>query len=145
VVVRKGNEELKADLYTWEDAKDLALLIIAKGDVPKLSFAPRDPALKIGERVFAISGLGSAGTSVSQGTVADVSANGIQHDASVGQGFQGGPLVNSKGELLGVASRNYSPLGFASEDVFFALPIRGACERVLRCPDDNVAGAGARR
>ncbi|MEY2477905.1 MAG: hypothetical protein QOG87_3220 [Actinomycetota bacterium] len=145
VMVRKGNQEIKADLYTWEDAKDLALLIIAKGDIPKLSFAPRDPALKVGERVFAISGLGSAGTSVSQGTVADVSANGVQHDASVGQGFQGGPLVNSKGELLGVASRNYSPLGFASEDVFFALPIRGACEKVLRCPDDNVAGAGAKR
>ncbi|MDQ1375387.1 MAG: putative serine protease PepD, partial [Actinomycetota bacterium] len=94
VVVRKGNQELKADLYTWEEGRDLALLIVAKGDIPKLSFAPRDPALKVGERVFAISGLGSAGTSVSQGSVADVSANGIQHDAAVGQSFQGGPLVN---------------------------------------------------
>lgn len=145
VVVRKGNQELKADLYTWEDAKDLALLVIAKGDIPKLSFAPRDPALKVGERVFSVSGLGSAGYAVSQGSVADVSANGIQHDAAVGQGFQGGPLVNSKGELLGVASRAYAPLGFTSEGVFFSLPIRGACEKVLRCPDDNVAGAGARR
>jgi S1-C subfamily serine protease len=145
VMVRKGNQELKADLYTWEEAKDLALLVIAKGDIPKLSFAPRDPALKVGERVFAVSGLGSSGASVSQGSVADVSANGIQHDASVGQGFQGGPLVNSKGELLGVASRSYAPLGFASDDVYFALPIRGACEKVLRCPDDSVAGAGAKR
>ena len=145
VVVRKGNQELKADLYTWEDAKDLALLVIAKGDIPKLSFAPRDPPLKVGERVFSVSGLGSAGTAVSQGSVADVSANGIQHDAAVGQGFQGGPLVNSKGELLGVASRAYAPLGFTSEGVFFSLPIRGACEKVLRCPDDNVAGAGTRR
>ena len=145
VVVRKGNEELKADLYTWEDGKDLALLIIGKGDIPKLDFAPRDPPLKVGERIFTVSGLGSAGTAVSQGSIVDVSANGIQHDASVGQGFQGGPLVNSKGELLGVASRAYAPLGFTSEGVFFALPIRGACERVLRCPNDAVGGAGARR
>jgi S1-C subfamily serine protease len=145
VVVRKGNQELKADLYTWEEAKDLALLIVGKGDIKKLSFAPRDPALKVGERVFAISGLGSAGTSVSQGFVADVSANGIQHDAAVGQGFQGGPLVNSKGELLGIASRTYSPLGFTSDGVYFAVPIRSACEKVLRCPDDSVAGAGAKR
>jgi S1-C subfamily serine protease len=145
VTVRKGNQELKADLYTWEEGKDLALLIVAKGDMKKLSFAPKDPALNVGERVFAIAGLGSAGTSVTQGFVADVSANGIQHDAAVGQGFQGGPLVNSKGELLGVSSRAYSPLGFTSDGVYFALPIRGACEKVLRCPDDAVSGAGAKR
>jgi S1-C subfamily serine protease len=82
---------------------------------------------------------------VSQGSVADVSANGIQHDAAVGQSFQGGPLVNSKGELLGVASRSYAPLGFASDGVFFAPPIRAACDKVLRCPDDSVAGAGTKR
>jgi S1-C subfamily serine protease len=145
LTVRKGNQELKADLYTWEEAKDLALLIVAKGDMKKLSFAPKDPALKVGERVFAVSGLGSTGTSITQGLVADVSANGIQHDASIGQAFRGAPLVNSKGELLGMGSRNYAPLGFASDDVYFALPIRGACEKVLRCPDDNVAGAGAKR
>ncbi|MEY2569620.1 MAG: serine protease Do [Actinomycetota bacterium] len=145
VVVRKGNQELKADLYTWEEGRDLALLIIGKGDIPKLSFAPREPALKVGERVFAVSGLGSAGTSVSQGSIADVSANGIQHDAAVGQGFQGGPLVNSKGELVGVASRNFAPLGFTSDGVYFAPPIRAACDKVLRCPDDSVAGAGTKR
>lgn len=145
VMVRKGNQELRAELHTWEEARDLALLIVAKGDIPKLSFAPRDPALRVGERVFAVSGLGSAGTAVTQGSVADVSGNGIQHDAAVGQGFQGGPLVNSKGELLGIASRNFSPLGFSSDDVYFAVPIRAACDKVLRCPDDSVAGAGARR
>ena len=145
VVVRKGNEELKADLYTWEEGRDLALLIVAKGDIPKLNFAPRDPALRVGERVFAVSGLGSAGTAVTQGSVADVSGSGIQHDAAVGQGFQGGPLVNSKGELLGVASRSFSPLGFSSDGVYFSVPIRAACDKVLRCPEDSVAGAGARR
>jgi S1-C subfamily serine protease len=145
VAVRKGTEEVKADLYTWDEPRDLALLVVAKGDVKKLSFAPRDPALKVGERVFAISGLGASGTAVSQGFVADVSANGIQHGAPIGQGFQGGPLVNSQGELVGVASRSYSPLGFASDGVYFAPPIRAACDKVLRCPDDTVSGAGAKR
>lgn len=145
VIVRKGNQEIKADLFTWDEVRDLALLIISKGDLPKLSFAPRDPALKVGERVFAVSGLGSANAAVSQGSVVDVSANGIQHDAAVGQSFQGGPLLNSKGELLGIASRTYAPLGFVSDGVYFAPPIRAACDKVLRCPDDNVAGAGARR
>jgi S1-C subfamily serine protease len=145
VLVRKGNQELKADLYTWQEDQDLALLIIHKGDVPKLSFAPKDPALRAGERVFAVAGIGGSGASVSQGFVADVSANGIQHDAAVGQAFQGGPLVNTKGELLGLASRTFAPLGFPSDGVWFAVPIRNACEKVLRCPDDTVAGAGSRR
>jgi S1-C subfamily serine protease len=143
VIVRKGDQEIRADLYTWEEGRDLALLIIPRGDMEKLSFGPRD--LKAGERVFAVSGLGSANTSVTQGTVVDVSANAIQHDAAIGQAFQGGPIVNSKGELLGIASRTFAPLGFASEGVFFAAPIRTACDKVLRCPNDSVAGAGARR
>jgi S1-C subfamily serine protease len=145
ILVRKGNQELKADLYTWQEDQDLALLILKKGDVPKLSFAPRDPPLRAGERVFAVSGIGGAGASVSQGFVADVSASGIQHDAAVGQAFQGGPLVNTKGELLGMASRTFAPLGFPSDGVWFAVPIRNACDKVLRCPDDSVAGAGSRR
>ncbi|MDQ1374312.1 MAG: hypothetical protein QOJ09_1650, partial [Actinomycetota bacterium] len=45
----------------------------------------------------------------------------------------------------GVASRSYAPLGFASDGVFFAPPIRAACDKVLRCPDDSVAGAGTKR
>ena len=145
VTIAKGGEELKATLYTWQEERDLALLIVSKGDIPKLGFAPKDPPLKTGERVFAVSGLGAAGAAITQGFVADVSAQGVQHDASVGSAFQGGPLVNSNGELLAVASRAYAPLGFQSEDVFFGVPIRAACEKVLRCPDGVAAGAGERR
>ena len=59
---------------------------------------------------------------MSQGFIAGVSSEGIQHDAPVGAAFQGGPLVNSAGEVLGVASRAYAPLGFAPEAVFFGVP-----------------------
>ena len=145
VFVRKGSTEMRATVWTWEESKDLALLVVAKGSIPKLSFAPRDPPLRIGERVFAASGLGAGGSAVSQGFVADVSSAAIQHDAAVGPAFQGGPLVNSKGELLGVASRSFAPLGFASDAVFFGIPIRGICTRVVKCPDGEVGGAGTRR
>jgi S1-C subfamily serine protease len=144
VFVRKGDEELRATLWTWQEDKDLAVLVLNKGNVAKLDFAPREPPLKTGERVFAVSGLGAAGGSITQGFVADVSGSGIQSDASVGAHFQGGPLVNSEGQVLGVASRTYAPLGFRPEGVFFAVPIRTACERVLRCPSGNVGGAGDR-
>lgn len=144
VFVRKGEEELRATVHTWQEDRDLALLVVGKGDVPKLDFAPKDPALKTGERVFVVSGLGAAGGSITQGFVADVSGTGIQSDAAVGAHFQGGPLINSDGKVLAVASRAYAPLGFRTEGVYFSVPIRTACDRVLRCPAGTPAGAGNR-
>ena len=144
VTVRKGDEQVTATVHTWQEDKDLALLTIPKGGLPKLGFAPKDPPLKIGERVFTVSGLGASGGSISQGFVADVSANAIQHDAGVGVGFQGGPLLNSKGEVLAVASRVYAPLGFSTDGVYFGVPAAMACEKVLKCPNGGV-GAGDRR
>ncbi|HSH58206.1 MAG TPA: S1C family serine protease [Acidimicrobiales bacterium] len=131
VRVRKGNEEVKSTLWTWDEGKDLALIVVAKGSVPTLSFAVEP--LRPGERIFAVSGLGGAGGSITQGFVADVSSAGLQHDAAVGQGFQGGPLVNSEGGVVAVASRSYAPLGFTSDQVYFAPFTRAACEQVLRC------------
>jgi S1-C subfamily serine protease len=147
ITVRQGDQQVKATLWTWQEDKDLALLILQKGNVPRLPFAPRSPVVKTGDRIFALSGLGASGGSISQGFVADVSSAGIQHDAAIGPSFQGGPLLNSKGEVLAVASRTYTGnLGFVTDDVFFAIPIRAACDKVLKCPsDDEVSGAGAKR
>jgi S1-C subfamily serine protease len=147
ITVRQGDAQVKATLWTWQEDKDLALLILTKGDVPRLPFAAASPALKTGDRVFAVSGLGGAGGAITEGFVADVSSAGIQHDAAIGPSFQGGPLVNSKGEVLGVASRAYAGnLGFTTDSVFFAPPIRAACDKVLKCPsEDQVTGAGSKR
>ena len=142
--VRQGTgPTLKATLWTWQEDKDLALLIIDKGGLPKVSFAPASPPLKLGERVFALQGLGGSGPAATQGFVSDISAAGILHDAAVGQGFQGGPLVNSDGKVLGIASRSYAPLGFQSDGVYFAVPSRTACEKVLKCPNSDPGGASA--
>lgn len=143
--VRQGEAELKAELWTWQEERDLALLVLEKGSVPRLPMIGEDSAVKTGTRLFAISGLGTAGGSVSQGFVADVSAAGLQHDAAVGQAFQGGPLVDSEGAVLAVSSRSYAPLGFSSDEVFFAPLVRSACEKVLKCPSGEVSGPGARR
>ncbi|HVE47617.1 MAG TPA: serine protease [Acidimicrobiales bacterium] len=141
--VRQGNDDFKAELWTWQEDKDLALLVLAKGSVPRLSFStePR----KTGERIFVVSGLGGAGGSITQGFVADVSGAGLQHDAAVGQAFQGGPMITSEGEVLAVASRAYAPLGFASDGVFFAPLVRAACEKVLKCPGGGDVGRGDKR
>lgn len=137
ITLRKGDEEVAAALTSWDPARDLALLTLDRPSLPALTWAPTDPPLQVGDRVFVVSGLGAAGGAISQGFVADVSANGIQHDSPVGAAFQGGPLLNSSGEVLGVASRAYSPLGFSPGAVFFGVPIRMSCSEVIRCPDPN--------
>ena len=137
ITLRKGDERLAATLTAWDPPNDLALLVVDRPDLPALTWAPTDPSAQVGDRVFVVSGLGASGGSISQGFVADVSANGIQHDSPVGAAFQGGPLLSSAGEVLAVASRAYSPLKFAPEAVFFGVPIRNACASVIRCPEDQ--------
>ncbi|MEA3076887.1 MAG: serine protease Do [Actinomycetota bacterium] len=144
ITVRKGDQQMKATLHTWQEDKDLALLIIDKGGLPKLPFVAKDAGLKTGERIFAVSGLGASGGAISQGFVADVSSAGIQHDAAIGSAFQGGPLLNDKGEVLAVASRAYAPLGFGTDAVFFGVPIRATCDKILKCPDGGDPSAGSK-
>ena len=141
VRVRKGGEEIEATLHTWDEARDLALLVIPRGGAQRLEWGAPD-SVRPGDRVFVISGLGGSGGAISQGFVADVSAAGIQHDAPVGAAFQGGPLLNGNGEVVGIASRAYAPLGFDPLLVFFGVPVREACEQILRCPDGVAEGAG---
>lgn len=140
ITVRKGDEELEASLIQWDQPNDLALLAIDRPELPRLPWASEDESPQVGDRVFVVSGLGAAGGAISQGFVADTSANGIQHDAPVGAAFQGGPLISSSGEVLGIASRSYSPLGFPPEAVFFAVPVRSSCAQVISCPDGAQPG-----
>lgn len=142
IELRKGGDRLPAELVTWEEGRDLALLSVKRANLPRLQWSTADPVVDPGERVFAVSGLGSRGASVTQGLVSDVSAAGIQHDAPLGVQYQGGPLVTAGGEVVGVASRRYAPLGFAPDTVWFAPAIRSACDKVLRCPSGDADAVG---
>ncbi|MEY2417716.1 MAG: serine protease Do [Actinomycetota bacterium] len=144
VEVRQRDQVVKSQLWTWDESKDIALIIVQKGGVPTLSFASKG-SVKTGERVFALSGLGALGGAATQGFVADVSSPGIQHDAPVGTAFQGGPLVDSDGKVVGISSRSFAPLGYTSDGVWWAPQVRDACDKVLKCPNDSVTGAANKR
>ena len=147
IVLRRGDEKITATLHTWHEERDLALLIVDKGSLPRIKWVPTGDKLDFGQRVFVVAGVGGAGGSITQGSVADISAAGIQHDAAATGAFAGGPLLNSKGEAVGVATPEYAPLGFTSDRITFASPIRAACEKVLKCPQGAASpgGAGERR
>lgn len=142
VLLRQGDQEVTATLFTWDEARDLALLALPLGSQPALAFVADANAVETGDRVFAVSGLGASGASVAQGVVADAAANAIQHDTPIGAAFRGGPLLASDGTVVGVSSRRYAPLGFDPLAVFFTPPIRLACEVVISCPDGAAAPPG---
>jgi S1-C subfamily serine protease len=147
ISLRKGNDRIDATLWTWHEERDLALLIVNKGGLPRVKWAASDQPPQYGERIFDVAGVGGAGGSITQGFVADVSAAGIMHDAAVTGPFAGGPILNSKAEVLGVGAPGYAPLGFTSDRVTFAPYIRAACEKILKCPGGaaDAGGAGERR
>jgi S1-C subfamily serine protease len=142
VYVRKGDSDTPATLWSWQPAKDLALLSVNRDNVKTVNFATGDAPMKVGDRIYAVSGLGAAGGSITSGSVADASSNLLQNDAAVGTSFQGGPLINGQGNVVGVASRTYSPLGFTSDGVYFGVPIQAACDQVLSCPGGSPPSAG---
>jgi S1-C subfamily serine protease len=144
IYVRKGDTDTPATLSSWQPAKDLALLQVNRDNVKTMNFATGDAPLKVGDRIYAVSGLGASGGSITAGTVADASSNVLQSDAAVGTSFQGGPLINGQGDVVGVASRSYSPLGFTSDGIYFGVPIQAACDQVLSCPGGSPPSAGAK-
>lgn len=141
VYVQQGSTSTQVTVRTWDPTYDLALIVLPRGGLPVVTPAPPSPAPAIGERVFAISGLGSAGGSISQGAITEVSANGIEHNTAISAAFQGGPLVDSSGQVLGVTSRSYAPLGFSSDGVWFSPYINAACQKVLNCPGGTISSS----
>jgi hypothetical protein len=145
IKVRKGDKEETATLWTWDESRDLALLVVnGVGGQPPLSWAAPN-AVKRGDQIFDLSGFGSDNASIAEGRIADLSSDGIQHTAPIGTHFRGGPIIDGQGRVVAIASRTYAPLGFASDGVFFAPPISGSCDKVLRCLNNRVDGAGSQR
>lgn len=141
VYVQQGTTSTPVTVRTWDPTYDLALIILPRGGLPALKTAPASPPPTLGERVFALSGLGAGGGSISQGAITEVSANGIEHNTPISAAFQGGPLVDSSGRVLAVASQDYSPLGFASSGVWFAPYVNAACKKVLNCPGGVISAS----
>ncbi len=141
VFVRQGNVDTPVTVRAWDPQYDLALLVLPQPGLHPLPAAPPAPAPQPGDRIYAVSGLGSAGASIAQGTLIDVAASGVTEDAAIGPSFQGGPLINSAGQVVAVASRTYSPLGFSTDGVWFAPYVEAACNKVLICPGGTLVGS----
>lgn len=141
----KHKEPFVAKVIGVDEETDLALLkITTKEPLPVLRFGDSD-SFEVGEWVLAIGNPFGLGHTVTAGILSakgrDIASgpfdNYLQTDASINPGNSGGPLVNMKGEVIGINTAilaNGQGLGFAipsntASAVISALKRGGKVER----------------
>ena len=99
----------------------------AEGRHPVLDWAGDDVLSKaLGSSIFPISGTGGAGATITSGMLIDQSTAGFQHTAPLGTDFQGGPVINGDGKVLGIASLDLPAAGLRQRpDPLLAADQRG--------------------
>ena len=106
--------------------KDIALLKIDTKKNLKTVKLGNSSKIKVGEKVLAIGNpFGFSGT-LTQGIISriDYAKNRIQTDAAINPGSSGGPLLNEKGEIIGINQAIYNPDNNISNiGIGFATPI----------------------
>ncbi|MDR1392043.1 MAG: S1C family serine protease [Clostridiales bacterium] len=134
MVTLNTGEPIEAKIVGTDSKMDIAVIKIETD----LSITPAElgdsSELEVGEKAIAIGnpfGLEFAG-SVTQGVISAVDRkikcegnkelNVVQTDASINNGNSGGPLLNRKGQVIGINTIKFSPAhGF--EGMGFAIPI----------------------
>lgn len=130
-VTLSDGREYKAKLLGNDSMSDVALIQLENAkDLTQIKMADSDKA-KVGDFVIAVGnpfGLGQTVTSgiiSALGRAADDDTNSyqnyIQTDAAVNRGNSGGPLLNLKGELVGINTAIIAPSG-GNVGIAFAIP-----------------------
>ena len=128
-VVLFDNTEAEADIIGGDEKTDIALIKIEPPfELDKVTFGDSD-AIRVGDWVLAIGNPFGLGGSVTAGIVSaksrDIAAgpydNFIQTDAAINQGSSGGPMFNTKGEVIGINSALFSTSG-NNMGIGFAIP-----------------------
>ncbi|QYK64308.1 trypsin-like peptidase domain-containing protein [Paenibacillus sp. S25] len=127
VVTSDGKSYGITDSYS-DPISDLALVKIKAGGLKPATLAVSTNSLQVGEQVVAIgtpisfSLRNSATSGVVSGLNRGVNAayRLIQSDTAINPGNSGGPLVNLKGEVIGINTMKFSAVGI--ENMGFSIP-----------------------
>jgi len=96
----QGERSWRGEVATWQDRPDVALIRVA-GDLPTLSIAGSPT---VGDQVLAYGSPFGLPDTVTKGIVSAVRGDYIQTDAQLNHGNSGGPLLNARGEVVGITS-----------------------------------------
>ncbi|MCL2763475.1 MAG: Do family serine endopeptidase [Treponema sp.] len=136
ITTRNGNE-YPAEVVGKDERKDLALVSFKTNDSYPLAALGDSDTVRVGDWAIAMGNpLGHQFSfSVTMGIVSAVGRTGgpggnindfIQTDAPINQGNSGGPLVNIRGEVIGINTWIASPTGGGNVGLGFAIPINNA-------------------
>jgi len=134
-VTLADKHKYKATVVGVDKQHDLALLLINAPNLTPATLA-ESGGLVVGQRVYAIGNpFGLSGT-MTRGIISAIRSIGvqggapiedaIQTDAAVNPGNSGGPLLNSRGEVIGVTTLIASAGADQSAGIGFAIPINTA-------------------
>lgn len=119
----------KGRIVGVDSKTDVAIIRIDAGNLPILSWGDSD-TLQVGEFVLAIGSPYGLSNTVTMGIISAVGRANvgiadyedfIQTDAAINPGNSGGPLVNIKGELIGINTAIFSRTG-GYQGIGFAVP-----------------------
>ena len=134
-VVLTDGRNLPAALIGSDPVTDIAVLKINAPNIEPLPLGESD-SLRVGQQIFAVGNPYGLEESVSRGIVSakgrligDSAIEHIQHDAAVNQGNSGGPLLNVRGEIVGINSQIFTRTG-GWQGISFAIPSNTA-RRIL--------------
>ncbi|MRW89470.1 Do family serine endopeptidase [Duganella sp. FT80W] len=128
VVKLTDRREFRAKVLGSDPQSDVAVLKIDAKNLPVVPLAQGND-LKVGEWVLAIGSPYGLDNTVTAGVVSakgrslpDGNVPFIQTDVAVNPGNSGGPLFNTRGEVVGINSQIYSQTG-GYQGLSFAIPI----------------------
>lgn len=145
-VILDSGTELEAKVHSFDDRTDIAVLEVQTDTLPEgqrklptLDWGTSHTA-KVGDWILAIGNPFGLGSTVTNGIISNrardiavTRGNGgqnqanqyiddfIQHSASINMGNSGGPLLNLKGEVIGINAAILSPTG-GNIGIGFAVP-----------------------
>ena len=139
-VTLSDGREVKASVVNYDENQDVAMIKINENiEVPGVVELGDSDALQPGEEVLAIGnplskelsstltkGIVSA-LNRSVETETGVNTNLIQTDAAINSGNSGGPLINTKGQVVGINTLKASD---GAEGIGFAIPINDVKDKI---------------
>ena len=136
----RDRRSFNAELVGAARGLDIAILRISGRDLPVLPLGDSD-RLAVGDLVLAIGNPFGLGQTVTAGIVSATdrglgpnSPRFIQTDAPINPGNSGGPLINARGEIIGINSALISP-NEGNVGIGFAVPaneVRDVLDQALR-------------
>lgn len=140
-----GGTAYKASVYLKDRNFDIAVLSVEHAEFSPLSVGNCDDS-KVGDDIYAIGAPKSMGYTLTKGVISNKKREigkytYVQIDAAINSGNSGGPLLNNKGEVIGVNSMKLADV----EGIGLAIPMQSVTEfiennGIVLTEDDLVEG-----